>query len=424
MLNQLDKIAKYNFWSTEPQIGYYRDNYVSKLIAFEKSKLIKVLVGQRRAGKSYVLRQVISTLLNQQVSPYNTLYINKEFSEFDFIATANDLKKFVDDYINFHKIGSKLYLFVDEVQLIEGWEKVINEFSQDFTREISIYVTGSNSEMLSGELATLLSGRYVKIEVFPFNFNEYCANLNLPENRSSYISYLQSGGLPELFNLDEEESKRFYLSSLRDTILLRDIVQRYNIKDTVLLMDIFVYIVNNMSVLFSVNNIVNYFKSKNRKTNYETVSSYINYLLNTYIIHKCERYDIKGKDVLGGNVKYYVNDLAFKNFLYKGYGLGQGYLLENSVYLTLKGAGYDVYVGAMRDSEIHFVAIKGEQKIYIQVAYTLEEESTLEREVKAFSSVKDHHRKWLITLDEFNYNFENGIRHVQVWELENELEKL
>jgi predicted AAA+ superfamily ATPase len=424
MKDQFDKIAKYNFWKIKPNIGFFRDSYVNKLLAFEKSKLIKVLVGQRRAGKSYVLRQVISTLLKSKVPPIKTLYINKEFSEFDFIDSEVELKQFVDAYIDYHNIESKLFLFIDEVQLIKDWEKGVNGLAQDFTRDISIYITGSNSEMLSGELASLLSGRYVKIEVFPFSFEEYTTNLKLASNRISFIEYLQSGGLPELFNLDDDESKRFYLSSLRDTILLRDIVQRYNIKDTVLLMDIFIYLVNNVSVLFSINNVINYFKSKNRKTNYETVSSYINYLLNTYIIHKCERYDIKGKEVLSGNVKYYVNDLAFKNYLYKGFGVGQGYLLENSIYLLLIEAGFEVYVGAMRDSEIDFVAIKGTEKLYIQVAYTIDQQTTFEREVKAFSSIKDHYKKWIITLDDFNYNFDNGIIHIQAWDLESKLSEI
>jgi predicted AAA+ superfamily ATPase len=182
---------------------------------------------------------------------------------------------------------------------------------------------------------------------------------------------MESGALPELFVLPNDETKRNYISAIKDTVLLRDIIQRHNIKESNLLEDIFIYLVNNASNLISTTNIVNYFKSNNRKTTYDTVSSYIGYIEDTFLIHKAERYDIRGKETLAGNCKYYANDLSFKNYLYPGFGYGIGYKLENIVYLELRRAGFDPYVGALRDKEVDFVAKKGDRLIYVQVAYLL-----------------------------------------------------
>ena len=424
MIDNIQSIARYNFWDGAPKLGFLRFNYLKKLISFEQSSLIKVLVGQRRVGKSFILRQYIDHLIKSGVEARNTLYINMEYTNFEFISTHTDLANLIDTYFDEYKIKGKLHLFIDEVQRIDQWEKIINSLSQDYTRDIAIYITGSNSEMLSGELSSLLSGRYVKFTVFPFSFDEYVGFNSIEKTRANYIDYLQNGGLPELSNLPNEETKRFYLVALQDTILLRDIVQRYQIKDTGLLLDIFSYLVNNFSTLFSINNVINYFGSKNRKTNYETVSKYIQYLQNTFIIHKCERFDLKGKELLGGNVKYYVNDLAFKNLLFSGNTHGQGYLLENLVYITLLNHGFQTYVGTMRDKEIDFIAIKNDVTIYIQVTYSLEDDLTAKREYSAFSSIKDHYEKWIVSLDDIPKKIQNGIRNVVAWELDDLLNRI
>jgi predicted AAA+ superfamily ATPase len=424
MIDNIKSIARYNFWDGAPKLGFLRSNYLKKIISFEQSSLIKVLVGQRRVGKSFILRQYIDHLIKSGVEARNTLYINMEYTNFEFLSTHRELANLINTYFDEYKIKGKLHLFVDEVQRIDQWEKIINSLSQDYTRDIAIYITGSNSEMLSGELSSLLSGRYVKFTVFPFSFDEYVGFNSLKKTRTNYIEYLHNGGLPELSNLPNEETKRFYLVALQDTILLRDIVQRYQIKDTSLLLDIFSYLVNNFSTLFSINNVVNYFGSKNRKTNYETVSNYIQYLQNTFIIHKCERFDLKGKELLGGNVKYYVNDLAFKNLLFSGNTHGKGYLLENLVYITLLNHGFQTYVGTMRDKEIDFVAIKNDITIYIQVTYSLEDDSTAKREYSAFSKIKDHYEKWIVSLDDIPKKVQNGIRNVVAWELDDLLDRL
>jgi len=339
MTENITSISKHNFWNgNSTDLGYLRIDYLKKIQSFIGNRLIKVLVGQRRTGKSYLLRQIIGQLIQSGIPPQNTFYINKEFVEFDFLSDYKALAALVDSYRAELKPIGKVYLLIDEVQNIDGWERLVNSYSQDFMDSYEIFITGSNSQMLSGELATLLSGRYVSFQAYPFSFSEFCLFKQLEQSKASYLDYLQTGALPELFHLPEHETKRHYVSAVKDTVLLRDVIQRYNIKDAKLLDDIFVYLVNNVSNMVSVSNIVNYFKSKNRKVNYETVANYIQYIENTFIIHRAERYNIKGKEIISGNSKFYLNDLSFKNYLYSGFGHGIGYLLENSVYLQLRQA--------------------------------------------------------------------------------------
>lgn len=419
MTENFATIIKYNFWNENiPDLGFERIEYLKKINLFSGNRLVKVLVGQRRTGKSYLLRQILRQLIKSGVQPQNTFYVNKEFVEFDFLSDYKALASLVDTYkANLKPIG-KVYLFIDEIQSIEGWERLVDSYSQDFVDSYEIYISGSNSQMLSGELASLLSGRYISLQVYPFSFPEFCQYKQLEPSKLLYIDYLQTGALPELFHLPEPETKRHYVSAIKDTVLLRDIIQRYNIKDAKLLEDIFAYLVNNASNLVSVSNIVNYFKSKNRKVTYETVANYIQYIENTFLIHRAERYNIKGKEIISGTCKFYINDLAFKNYLYSGFGYGIGYLLENAVYLQLRQAGYEVFVGTMRNGEIDFVAKKYDRVIYFQVAYLLSDKQTVEREYSAFNSINDNYEKFVVTLDEVMFPSNSGIKHIQAWKLE------
>lgn len=231
------------------------------------------------------------------------------------------------------------------MQLIEEWEKSVNSYSQDYTEEYELFISGSSSRMLSGELATLLSGRYVQFPVYPFSYQEYAEIRHLEQNRESYMN---TGGIPELFVLPEkQEVQRNYLSALKDTILLKDISQRYSIRAPRLLEDLFAFLVGNASNLVSIGNIVNYFKSQGRKTGYDAVAAYIGYIEDSFLAYRCERFDLRGKEILSGTAKYYINDLVFKNFLYPGTAYGVGYKLENLVYLELLRAGYDVYTSTV-----------------------------------------------------------------------------
>jgi predicted AAA+ superfamily ATPase len=423
MIDKIEKIAKYNFWGNPIKTGYVRQNYLNQLLMFQNSRLIKVLVGQRRVGKSFILRQYIEHLIKSGIAAKNTIYINKEFTDFDFIAKQEDLKEFLSFYRKHSNIKGRLHVFIDEVQQIAEWERIVNSLSQDFTEDIDLIITGSNSQLLSGELATLLSGRFVQFKVLPFKFDEYCAFQKKDKSRKNYMHFLTQGALPELFHLPNEESKIHYVSSLKDTIILRDIVQRFSIKDAALLLDIFNYVVNNAGNLFSINNIVNFFASKKRKTNYETVANYLNYLTHTFVIHRCERFDIKGKDILGGIIKYYINDLSFRNYLFGTNTLSFGNMLENSIFLELMKADYHVNVGVMRDKEIDFIASQKKKSLFIQAAFNIDTKATFDREFNNLISLKNNHPKAIVTMDELPYDEKDGVSFVPAWTLDEYLKK-
>jgi len=411
-------IEKYNLWEAKTfDFGFKREEYTEKIVDFIGNRLIKVLVGQRRSGKSYILRQVGKQLIDNGVNPENTLFINREFADLDFLRTYKDLDELIKSYKKELKPKGKVYIFIDEVQIIEQWEKVINSYSQDYSDSYEIFITGSNSKMLSGELATLLSGRYVSFEVFPYSYSEYLRITGQDKGKQSYMAYMDGGGLPELFMLQKQELKRNYISAIKDTVLLRDIIQRNNIRDPKLLEDIFVFLVNNASNLISISSIVKYFKGQGRRVSYDAISNYIGYIEDTFLIHRCDRYDIKGKDTLSGNAKFYMNDLAYKNYLYPGFGYGFGYLVENLIYLELCRAGFDVYVGFLRNKEVDFVAKKADRVIYIQSTYLLSDESTVEREYSALESIGDNFEKIVVSLDDVTLPLRGGIRHLQAWNL-------
>lgn len=418
MDERIERLRKYNLWEgNRIETGYERPLYIEKISRFVGNRMIKVLTGQRRAGKSYILRQTAMKLLEQGVNGNNILFINRELMAFDFLSTYKDLDELIRLYMQELCPQGRIYIFIDEVQDISGWEKTVNSYSQDYTGEYELFITGSNSKMLSSELSTLLSGRYIEFGIYPLSFQEYAAIKNLPEDRQSYIMYMQDSGFPELINFSGTDIKRNYVSGLKDTVLLKDIIRRYTIKDVCLLEDLFTYLVNNASNLLSVTNIVNYIKSKGRKTSYETVAAYIGYLEEGYLAHRAERYNIKGKETIAGTCKYYMNDLAFKNYLYTGFGYGTGYLLENLVYLELLRAGYDVYVGSIRGKEVDFVARKDDRTLYLQSTYLLTDEQTIEREYAPLEAIDDNYEKIVVSLDDVKFPSRAGIRHIQAWEL-------
>lgn len=424
MIEIINSIRKYNFWNSNPiDLGFPRTSYTDKIGQYVDNKLVKVLVGQRRAGKSYILRQIASRLISEGVKSENILYINKEYMELATLRSAVELEQLYKAYREALKPIGKVYVFIDEIQYIEEWERFVNSHSQDFAEPCELFISGSNSNLLSGELATLLSGRYVEFEIFPFSFPEFCGISGLEINSESYRKFLQSGALPELFNLPNDEMKQNYVSSIKDTVMLRDIVGRYNVKDVKLLDDLFVYLVNTASNLISITNIINFFASKKRKTNYETLSSYVNYLENSFLVHRAERYNIKGKDTISGNSKYYLNDLAYRNYLYAGYGYGIGYLLENAVFLSLQRAGYQVYVGTIKDAEVDFVAIKGDKRLYLQVTLQLTEEKTIEREYRSLKLIEDNFDKYVVSMDDYKIPTNEGIEHISAWNLDDFLSK-
>ncbi len=419
MSENFKKLEAYNFWyGNQPDLGYKRVDYLNKIKDYCQNKLIKVIVGQRRIGKSYLLRQIAFDLIENGIPATNILYINKEYIDFDFIKNYQELDELIKEYKSTLKPEGKVYIFIDEIQNIAQWERLINSYAQHFMDSYEFFISGSNSKMLSGELASVLSGRYISFEIFTFSFREYLGILGLDNTKQNYLNYMQHGGLPELFNLPNEETKRHYVQSVKDTVLLRDIIQRYAIKDPKLLEDLFIYVINNASTLLSISNIVQYLKAQNRKTSYDTIALYLGYIEETFMIHKAQRYEIKGKELLNGNVKYYINDLAYRNFLYSGFAYGYGFQLENLVYLTLKRHGYDLYVGIVPNKEVDFVAKRGNNTLYVQCSYVMTEPTTIEREYASLEAIKDHYPKIVVSMDDIALPNKGGIEHILAWNLD------
>ena len=419
MQSLFNRIRAYNVWDGKLyNTGYKRSEYLNTIKKYIGNKLIKVLVGQRRVGKSYVLRQIINYLTSEKgVNPQNIFYINKEYTAFDDIKSSSDLETLFNYYCEQFSLKGKIYIFLDGVQNIQNWETFTNSYSQDFTYEYEVFLTGSNSNLLSGELATMLSGRYIEFEIFSFSFFEFADYKNKTISKENFIEYMQCGGLPEMFNFEQEELQRHYIESLRNTIVLRDIVGRHKIKDLSLLDDVFKFLSVNIGKLTSFSSIINYFKSRQKKTNYETISSYVGFLKDTFIIHQAERYNLHGKQLLGGECKYYLNDLSFKNYLLGNFPSDIGNNLENYIFMQLRRMGFKVSVGVFNNVEIDFVAQKPEKTLYIQVCYILTESKTIEREFGNLLLIKDNHDKIVVSLDDFKFSDYEGIKHIRPWEL-------
>lgn len=412
-------IAPYNLWNGNVlPVGYARQEYTTKLESFSGNRLVKILTGQRRTGKSYVMRQLAMQLMHNGVDRRNILFINRELSAFGFLHNAEDLDALIRTYREKIATNDKIHIFIDEVQDISGWEKTVNSISQDYTFEAEIFLSGSNSKLLSGELATLLSGRYIGMRVFPFSYMEYRDVWNLEKGRDSFLRYLKDGGLPELINLSGIEVKQRYVEGLRDSIMLKDIVRRYSIKDIGLLENLFSFLVNNASNMISITGMVKYMNGLGSKASYDTVAAYIEYLQDAFLLHKSSRFNISGKELLGGNFKIYPNDQAYHNYLFPNARYGRGYALESIVYMTLLRKGYEINTGVLRNSEVDFVAIGGGRTLFIQVAYSVEDEHTAEREYGALRNINGEGEKLLVTMDEDPFPMRDGVRHLSAWHFE------
>ena len=419
MKNILNSLGSINFWNEDPKIdlGFHRLRYNKSVIDSIGNKLIKVIIGQRRAGKSYLVRQLIHNLIfDKKIKRENVFYLNKEMYEFDDIRTANDLAKLINAYESEYTPSGKVYIFIDEVQNIDDWEKVIVSLAQHTIKEYEVFITGSNSKLLSGELATLLSGRYITTEVFPFSYKEFLENSNLENNKANFIEYITTSGLPELLNLSSNDTKTNYFQSLKNTILLKDIMYRYKIRDYVLLEDLFLFVIHNVGSMISIPSIIKYFKNKNRKADYSTISQYIKYMQDAFIIHEAPRYFFKTKELLSGEKKYYVNDLGFRNYLYPSLVSDIGAILENIVFIHLRSASYNIKIGYGRDYEIDFIAERNGEQHYVQVAYVMANSATIDREFGAYDKVKDNLPKYVVTIDDILIKNENGIIHKHIWD--------
>lgn len=389
-----------------------REAYISQIVPLIDKNLIKVLTGVRRSGKTVLLSQIQDYLLKNERSKSQIINISLE---------SKKNKKFKDGDVLYEylisaceKLNAKAYIFLDEIQVVSGWEEVVSSLLVDI--DCDIYITGSNSKLLSGELATLIAGRYIQIHVYPFTLSE--AKQMLEQNgkfKSDEVlfqDYLKYGGLPMRFSL-EEISLEAYLSDTYDAIVVKDIIQRNNIKDTNLLNMILAFLMDNIANPFSARSIVAALKQEGINTTVETVIAYIDYIKKAMVVYSAQRYDIKGKKLLTTNEKYYTVDLGLRNCVKASGEIDYNKLYENIVYLELLYRGYDVKVGKTDDYEIDFVAYKGSDTLYVQVCYLLASTETVEREFGNLERIKDNYPKYVISGDLPDFS-RNGIKHYNI----------
>ena len=400
-----------------------REKYLSKIRPFYNVDLIKVITGIRRCGKSVILTQIMDELKDNGIKEEQIIYINFELKNYSNIKNDDDLYVYIKEKIN---KDIKYYLFFDEIQNVLYWEKAINSFKAEYKDKVSIFITGSNSDLLSGELATHLAGRYVSFKVFPFTFKEVC-ELKGKKNKDIYAlekdfnEYIKWGGLPQRFILTSEEQIKTYLMDVYDSIVVKDIIDRFGIKDLDLFNRIVEYIVTTPSQIFSAENLVKYFMADDRGVTKNTLYNYLEYMVLAMLINKAERYDIRGKRILNGKYKYYLTDLGLGQVMNTNKRPQMGAYLENIVYNELLLRGYDVKVGSLENSEIDFIATRFDEKIYIQVTFILADESIIKREFGAFAGIDDNYPKYVISTDKFNMS-QNGIIHMNIidWLLKDE----
>ena len=390
-----------------------RERYLKNIRPFYDQDLIKVLIGIRRSGKSVLLTQIMDELKNSNIDDNHIIYMNFEDLDNEEYTDYKKLNKYIKEKI---KDKDKYYIFFDEIQNVDSWEKVVNSLRA--SENTSLFITGSNSDLLSSDLATHIAGRYVSFKITPFTFKEVCELLNIKDKNeieNEFLDYLKWGGMPQRFMQIDENSKKTYLNDIYDSIIVKDIINRFNIKDLDLLNRIVTYLITTPSQTFSPENLKKYFESISRSVSLETIYNYLDYLVRANLISKAERYDIRGKRILTGKYKYYLTDLGFTNILSEGKKAQIGAYLENIVYNELISRGYTVNVGSIDSGEVDFVATKFEEKIYIQVAYLLSDQNIIDREFKAYEKIADNYPKYVLTMDKIGMS-QNGIIHQNIIE--------
>ena len=391
-----------------------RENYLRKIRPFYDLDIIKILVGIRRCGKSVILKQIIEELKKtKNIDDAHIISINFESIEYRNLLNYEDLYYYIKSKINDSKI---YYIFFDEIQVVENFELGINSLRANFSN-VSIFLTGSNSKLLSDELSSVLSGRYVAFKIYPLSYKEYI-ELTKKEARdiTSFNDFATWGGLPYRCNLTDEESLRNYLHSVCDSIVLRDVIMNLNLRDATLFSLLLNYILEINGREFSIDNVINYLKNENHNVSNETIYSYINAMCKALIISKVYRYDVNGKMVLKTLNKYYATDLGIANIQTTKTKFKTYIALENIVYNELLIKGYEVYVGKSKKGEIDFVSKKNGVIKYIQVAYLIgENEETFNREFNAFNYIEDNYPRYVISLDPIDLSY-NGIKHLNLFD--------
>ena len=395
-----------------------RDEYIKQIVPFIDKDVIKVLTGIRRSGKSVMLKLLMEELKNRGINENQFIYINFENLKYRNLKNYERLYDFI-----LNKVDDKYksyYIFLDEIQEVEEWERCVNSLRVDEDFNFDIYITGSNAKLLSGELSTYLAGRYVEFVVYPFSFKEFFEIMKEKNKeidlKEAFQDYVKFGGMPFLHNLDYNfEASMQYLQDLYASIILKDITQRNNIRDTDLLERIINYVIMNIGNTFSATSISKFFKSENRKVATETILNYIKACEEAFLVYRVARNDLLGKKILNVNEKYYIADHGIREAIMENNQKNINQVLENIVYFEMLRRGYNIKIGKVDNLEVDFVCKKNDETIYIQVSYLLASEDTKEREFSVLENIKDNYPKYVLSMDEFDMS-RNGIKHVNLIE--------
>lgn len=388
-----------------------RPDYIEMIKPFMDKPFVKILVGVRRSGKSTILQMLKDEIASSGVNISNIF--EKNYSHISDNGKDMTSENMYEELKQFTQGKHKCYLFLDEVQEVDGWEKAINTILEECKTDI--YITGSNSKLMSSEIATYLTGRYVSIPVFPLSFKEFLNFKNIPESKSKEAidEYIRLGGFPIIAISDFDDKSAYQVvEGIYSSVITKDISKRHKITDKDLFDRVVQYIIENMGKTFSANSIVKFLKNEQRKFSVETVYNYLKWLTEAFIVYPCKRYDLQGKQVLQTQEKYYLSDVAFKYSQFGFNGKMVAAVMENIVFLELKRRGYDVSIGKNGTKEIDFVAAKRDEKIYVQVCRTIPEDS--KREFENLAEIKDNYPKYVVSLDTFAGGNENGIKSVHL----------
>ena len=393
-----------------------RELYIEKIKPFIDKDIIKVLTGIRRSGKSVMLKLIMEELKQNKIDEKQFININFENLINIELTTADKLYEYILKKVS--EIKKKCYIFLDEIQEVKNWEKCINSLRVNEEYDFDIYITGSNAKLLSGELSTYLAGRYVEFVIYPFSFKEFLETSKSIQQdvstRETFQKYVKFGGMPFLYNLAfEEEASLQYLKDIYSSIILKDITQKNKIRDTDLLERVISYLIMNVGNNFSATSISKFFKSENRKVSVETILNYIKAAEESFLIYRVSRDDLIGKKVLNVNEKYYIADHGMREAILGSNQRDINQIFENIIYLELLRKGYNVRVGKVDNLEVDFVCTKGNEKIYVQVAYLLASSETIEREFTSLEKIDDNYPKYVISMDEFDMS-RNGIKHINI----------
>ena len=412
-----NELSRCNYWSGQMQeAGTPRKTYLNPIIGYIGNKLIKILTGQRGTGKATLLRQIAAHLLAEGVSPRNILYISRSFTDTGIMTLHPNLSDLLTLYHEkIHPVG-KIYLFIEEVQNLADWQQFVHTHSQDSTITYEIFLSASGKDQLTTTRQSPLARSCVYFEVQPLSYAEYLAHTKDEPGPASYRAYSDTPHLPGLYMQPPHQAAQA-LIALKNTILLRDIICQYRIKDPILLEQLLLHLIKNLSQPLSINQLVSHFTATLQRTSYETIANYISYLEETYLIHRVERYQIKGREIISGSCRYYLNTYALATLVYPLCAPDAEVRLKNQVYHILRRAGYTIYTGIQRNRTIDFVAQHKDRIIYLQCTTTLSNISHSETLYTTLAAINDNYEKWVISLDAEAAPSREGIRNIQAWGL-------